>query len=135
MATFRGLVGSGAYEYNGDKALMEQLGLRTWNFERKWTDLGTVTVQEAEPDGEYGPRPAATVKVEVSALPAQFFRFTVTRPRDESEVVDGKVRGIYEPLERFVLRTGSGGFSKFWPMAKAVAEDMLTIDRDDGADG
>jgi hypothetical protein len=114
--------------YSWDEPLMRVLGLRTTGFEREWTDLGTVTVEEAEPEGEYGPRPAATVKVEVLALPAQFWRFTVTRPRDEAETVDGEVRGIYEPVEIRVITTGSGSFSEYWPSARLVASHCLNVE-------
>lgn len=112
---------------DGDVGLLISLGLRTTDFQREFTDLGTVIVEEAEPDGEYGPKPASTVKVEVAAMPAQFWRFTVTRPQDNSELVNGKVRGIYEPVEIFILSTGSGRFSEYWPIAKRVAENMLDI--------
>jgi hypothetical protein len=116
--------------YADDVALMEKLGLRTTDFGREWTDLGTVTVQEAEPNDEYGPRPASTVKVEVSAMPAQFWRFTVTRPKDDAEVTaDGKVRGIYEPLEIRVITTGSGSFTRYWPVAEMMAEHCLDVER------
>lgn len=113
---------------------MERLGLRTTGFGRDWTDLGTVTVSEAETENPYdsptGPKPATTVKVEVSALPAQFWRFTVERPRDETEdVAGGGFRAIYEPMERFVITTGSGGFTNYWPIAKAVAEHLVNIER------
>lgn len=121
-----------AYEHNGDRALMESLGLRTTDFGRGWTDLGIVTVQEAEPDGEYGSRPAATVKVEVSAMPAQFWRFTVSRPRDDAETLpDGTVRGIYEPIEVRIITTGSGSFGTYWPMAKLMAEHCLSVENAD----
>jgi hypothetical protein len=125
------LEGGGAYTHNGDHELLESLGLRTWNFERAWTPLGTVVVQDAEPDGEYGPRPATTVDVAVSALPAQFWRFTITRPRDDCETVNGKVRGIYTPLEHFVMTTGSGAFGTYWPMAKALAKHMINVETPD----
>lgn len=120
---------SSAYTHNGDHDLLASLGLKTDDFGREWTPLGTVVVQEAEPNGEFGPRPAATVDVEVSALPAQWWRFTISRPRDDSETVDGEVRGIYEPLERFVMTTASGGFTTYWPIAKLIAEHMLYIER------
>lgn len=115
--------------YESDRALLESLGLRTQDFGRDWTDLGTVTVEEAEPRNEYGPRPAATVRVEVAALPAQFWRFTVTRPRDESETLpDGRVRGIYEPVETRVVTTGSGNFGEYWPAAKMIAQHVLDVE-------
>lgn len=123
-----------AYEHNGDLALLQELGISTGPFGREWTDLGTVTVQEAETTNEYhcrtGPRPAAVVKVEVVAYPAQFWRFTVTRPRDETEndpEAPNGFRSVYEPVEVFEITTGSGGFSDYWPIAKAVAQNMVNV--------
>ena len=90
-------------------------------------------MQEAEPDGEYGPRPAATVQVEVSAMPAQFFRFTITRPRDDVEELaepgpDGRTwRAVYEPVEVIEVTTGSGNFREFWPTAKFIAENAMSV--------
>lgn len=126
---------SQAYLHNGDYGLLKELGLQTGNFGRDWTDLGTVTVREAEEDGEYGARPATTVKVEVTALPAQFWRFTITRPRDDSKKIghpDGswEVIGIYEPVETIVLTTGSGGFSTYWPTVERFAEHMISVRTD-----
>lgn len=117
-----------AYEHNGDRALLESLGLRTTNFQRKWTELGTVVVREADPLHCFGPHPETTIKVEVLACPAQFWRFTIIRPKDDAETIDGKVRGIYFPLERQVINTGSGSFVDYWPIAKLVAEHMFDIE-------
>lgn len=108
-----------AYTHNGDHNLLSSLGLKTSGFERDWTDLGTVVVQEAD-DNEYGHLPAATVKVEVSALPAQFWKFTISRPID-----DGKS----EDVEVFEMHTGTGGFTDYWPMAKAVADNMISLEQ------
>jgi hypothetical protein len=115
--------------YHEDAALMAKLGLKTGPFGRDWTDLGTVIVQEAEPDGQYGPRPESTVKVEVSAMPAQFWKFTIIRPKDDAKTVNGKVIGIYEPLEKFVVRTGSGSFSQYWPTAEMIAHNTMCVEK------
>lgn len=133
--------------YTNDKPLLRELGLdEKWEGEpgtgpglasmrstNGYVDLGTVTVEEAEPDGEYGPRPATTIKVEVSAMPAQFYRFTVTRPRSDSEWVEvGGERKLitnYEPMETLVIGTGSGTFSEYWPMAANVAQRCFEVDR------
>lgn len=96
--------GNEAYIHNGDRPLMKSLGLRTWAFSRDYLDLGTVEVRDADADAP------ATVKVEVSAMPAQFWRFTVT-----------KTSGI------FVMETGSGGFGDYWPIARQIAEGMLYV--------
>lgn len=115
--------------YSSDEALLQSLGLRTTDFGGGWTNLGTVVVEEAEPDGEFGPRPASTVRVEVQALPAQFWRFTVIRPRDACETLpDGSVRGTYEPLEVRVVTTGSGTFTEYWAVAAMVAHHLLDIE-------
>ncbi len=117
-----------AYKHNGDEDKLRSLGLRTTNFGRAWTDLGTVTVEEAEPDGDFGPRPAATVRVEVMALPSMGWRFTIVRPREEVEDLGGGAwRAVYEPCETIVFETGSGGFVGFWPTAELMATHMIEI--------
>lgn len=98
----------GAYRHNGDHELMTSLGLRTWSFHQEFTDLGTVIINEVHEESS-----AATIKVEVSALPAQFWRFTVTQEEGVT-----------------VLTTGSGGFSDYWPIAKLVADNMLIITKE-----
>lgn len=114
-----------AYTHSGDEELLGSLGLLTRADGPGWHDLGTATIQEAEMV-EGVRRPAATVQVEVMALPAQFWRFTITRPRDETEELGGgKWRPVYEPVERCVLETGSGAFSGYWPTAQLFAKNML----------
>lgn len=105
-----------AYTHNGDHALLESLGLRAdWDAEGEWVDLGTVVVQERS-----GHEIPATVKVEVYAAPAQFYRFTVVRPDEDDR----------RTADTLTIRTGSGGFSTFWPTAKLVAENMIQIDEE-----
>lgn len=123
-----------AYQHNGDHAAMTKLGLKTTGFMDDWTDLGTVEVEAARPATDEGEpfRPAATVKVEVSSHPAMFWRFTVTRPREEivyedASDVNGPWHVVHEPCEVFEVTTGSGGFTSFWPAAAAVAQDMLNV--------
>lgn len=118
-----------AYSHNGDHAFMVNLGLRADGYAlHEWTDLGTVIVEEADPEGEYGPRPSTSVRVEVYAAPAQFYRFTILRPRDDIETLpDGTVRAIYESRERMVLTTGTGGFQEFWAAAVLLAGNMLGV--------
>lgn len=84
---------SSAYTHNGDKVLLESLCFKTDGFERDWTTLGTFV----HPNG-------TEITAEVCALPAQFFRFTVTSEHDV-----------------FTLSTGSGGFGTYWPIALAYA--------------
>lgn len=110
---------SDAYRHNGDHELLGSLGLRQYGFGRDWTALGTVTLEK--PNAGAG-RPAATVEVEVCALPAQFWRFTITRPVwDEGSESYG--------TEQHVMTTGSGGFSDFWHVAKLAATNMIVLTR------
>jgi hypothetical protein len=122
-----------AYEGNGDRKLLAELGLRTHGFGRDWTDIGTVIHREAE-ETDHGLRPATEVKVEVSALPAQFWRFTILRPREEIEDLEEEDengrdwRCVYTPRQVIQFSTGSGSFSKYWEVAKLIAEHMIGID-------
>lgn len=126
---------SGAYER--DRTLMRSLGLKLSGYGRERTELGTVTIFPAEPNGPYGPRPATKVKVAVVAMPAQFWHFTVSRPRDEIEedlpqpdaYTKSNWRAVYEPVEVFEISTGSGAFSEYWPMVKAVANHCFEVER------
>lgn len=99
--------GGQAYTHDGSWELMRSLGLKT-NFDREWTDVGTVVLDE---DWKWGPYTAQRnergrfisrprVKVEVSAVPAQFYRFTISRVSE----IDG-AREVFE------MRTGSGSFA------------------------
>lgn len=92
MSPYSYLSGGQAYYHNGDWDLMRSLGLQT-NFNREMTNVGTVELAYT------------TVKVEVAALPAQFFRFTVVGPTGRTTVV----------------RTGSGGFGDYWEPVKRFA--------------
>lgn len=96
-----------AYTHNGDAGLLASLGLQVTGFGRDWTDLGTVTLAEA------------TVKVEVSAMPAQFWRFTIDRPKDTADSP--------APREQVVVETGSGSFADYWPTAEGVAQNVIQI--------
>lgn len=124
-----------AYTHNGDRKLLQELGLAVFGFGVDWIDLGTVVLFEAE-ERTYGnppetkTAPATTVKVEVSCLPAQFWRFTVTRPRDQvDELGEGRWRTVYEPVEVFEITTGSGGFSGYWPGVKQIAGHCFEVER------
>lgn len=98
-----------------DEVALAMLGLRTTGFTRDWTTLGTVVIHDRTPV-------ATTVKVEVAALPAQFWRFTVRRPADK----DGPVEA-----ESLVITTGSGRFTDYWPSVCLVADNCLHIDGPD----
>lgn len=95
--------------YLEDVPLAEELGLQ-WSGpgkdffapDRGWRDLGMVEVDEGE---------GGLVKVEVTAMPAMFWRFTI-----ESQ---GRTT---------VLSTGSGTLRDYWPIAEQFAMGMLAID-------
>lgn len=112
--------------YSSDKLLLERYGLATQGFRRSWTDLGTAVVIEADPDGEFGPRPATTVRVEVSAYPVQFWRLTVTRPQENGLNEDGTT--VYEPCEVLAIKTGSGSFCTYWPAVEMVATHCFEVE-------
>lgn len=83
-----GLFGSGTYPV--DRPLFERLGLEPFSHpSRGWHDCGTYETDRA------------SVKVEVSCMPAQFWRFTITSKIED--VQDG------------VLSTGSGTLAQYWP--------------------
>lgn len=131
----------GFHAYPKDQAVLLSLGLSTHSGigDDGWVDLGTVVVHRAENQTFGDPEetkicPATTVRVEVYSAPAQFWRFTVTRPRDEIEELgeaDGRRlwRAVYEPVEVFEITTGSGSFSEYWPGVKLVAEHCFEVER------
>lgn len=130
-----------AYTHNGDGKLLATLGLRTSGSGPAWVDLGTVEVAPASASNPYdcltGPCPASTVKVEVCAMPSMFWRFTITRSRDE--VVDDESaprgwRAVYEPCQVYEMRTGTGSFGEFWPTAEMLAQHWFSISRLDKHD-
>lgn len=101
---------------NGDYKLLERLGLKTDAAGAdEFVDIGTVTL-EADVENE---TPAPTIRVEVASAPAQFWRFTITRPRESARW----------PLEEIVLETGSGGFGTYYPLAETIASGMVDVGR------
>lgn len=100
--------------YTEDVGLLRDLGLATGGFGYDWTDLGTVSLFAT-----------TTINVEVAAQPAQFWRFTVTRPAD---TVDP------EPDEVLVVSTGSGPLSDYWPSVVLIATNMLAVEKKGQAD-
>lgn len=100
--------------YSDEIPLMTELGLRIFGYTRDWLDIGTVQLHE--PD-EYHPNPTL-IKVEVSAMPAKFWRFTITKDSDTIEPT----------LEKIVVSTGSGLFTTYWPSIKLIADNMLVIE-------
>lgn len=104
------------YWHNGDEELAASLGLRDWPapstddvfgpYTDDYVDMGTAELRYAS-----DAKPYARVKIEVYALPAQFYRFTV-------EIIDGEGMGG-------VLKTGSGGLSDYWPTVLHFAQGMI----------
>jgi hypothetical protein len=129
-----------AYSHNGDDKELARLGLKTNAFkardaEDSWLDLGTVVVQEAREEMTGDPKtptsfPACTVRVEVACYPAQFWRFTIDRYDEKltGDVAGGGEWGVEVRPERFILRTGSGGFSDYWEIAEAFARNMVDVE-------
>jgi hypothetical protein len=76
-----------------DEELMRRLGLRLRGYKRQWTRIGTVRLGLSRAD------------VEVSAIPAQSWRFTVHQ------------YGAEQPL---VISTGTGLFTGFWPFVEML---------------
>lgn len=99
-----------------DQDVLVSLGLCPTYSGPDWTDLGQVVIEAEFVDEELGLRPATKIRVEVSALPAEFWRFTIERPDEDSGHVS-----------HFAMETGSGSFQTFWPMAKAIAEHMVYV--------
>jgi hypothetical protein len=95
------------YSHNGDSRLAKKLGLADeskWRrTEGSWIELGTVTV-------DLSPAEAATVRVEVAPMPAQFWRFSIIRPGGD----------------KINLSTGSGGLGKYWPAAHVFAREGMS---------
>lgn len=118
-----------AYEFNGDRKLLESLGLKTTGFRRERTELGTVVLHEAEAEEEYkAVRPATEIRVAVTALPAQFWMFVILRPREFiKELSDGDWLPLYEPREEIEISTGSGSFGEYWPGVVKMAEHCFEV--------
>jgi hypothetical protein len=114
-----------AHTHNGDYDALRELGLDPdFRGTADWEHLGAVVTQPAsEATAAFQARPATEIEVEVYSAPAQFWRFTVHRPQEHEQ---GGV-WIYEPREVLQVQTGSGSFLDYWPMAKAVAGRMLSV--------
>ncbi len=81
----------GAYE--SDRDLLRTLGLKLDGYKRAWTYLGTVA------------HPSGNVRIEVSAMPAQSWRYVVDL-------------GFADHLT--VISTGTGMFREYWPLVERV---------------
>lgn len=106
-----------SYEaYDEDVPLLRKLGLRTeddaivWTDDGCWNDLGTV---ELYPDpATRGSHVSPKIKVEVTSMPAQFWRFTITDRLEGGDVV---------------VTTGSGSFRDYWQSVEHVAASTFYI--------
>ena len=87
------------YPYPQDVKLLKELKLAAWSAKHgEEKKIGIVVCDES------------TVEIFVTCLPAQFYKFVIKE--------DAKV---YE------MTTGSGTLSDYWPMAKAIAKNMVVI--------
>ena len=116
-----------AQVYTDDRPLMEELGLdHRIIIKREWTLLGTVEMPKDEDyDGKYGVKHPTTIKVECSAFPAQFWRFTITRARWDLDRDANS--GGYDGTEVTVLSTGSGNFRGYWEQIKPFVDNMIGV--------
>lgn len=92
--------------YRADLALVQDLGLAipaALPTTHEWFTLG-----EAKRDGW-------AVTIEIMAMPAQFYRFTVATSEGA----------------RYVIETGSGTLHSYWPSVLLVAEGMFCTTRVD----
>lgn len=80
-----------------DEALMRRLGLRLKGYTREWTRIGTVSFGLSRAD------------VEVQALPALGWRFTVYQ---------------YAAEQPLVISTGTGLFTDYWPFVEMLLSDQ-----------
>jgi hypothetical protein len=105
------------YTHNGDRALAKDLGLTDWQTTWEWRAGGWIYLGIVKSDVEEEPW---EIDVEVVALPAQFWRFTVRRR------VDVEVDGVweYEP-QTIRFSTDSGGLGEFFPVAKMFATNTI----------
>jgi len=105
MSTFEDMFR--ARTYKRDLPLFEKLRLTPFtDAPRGWSDVGVVETDRA------------SVKIEVSALPAQFWRFTIT--------------ARIEDVQPGVIRTGSGALSDYWPTVELVINGTLQFEPEGG---
>jgi hypothetical protein len=92
------------YAYPEDAALLRRLGLEPFSKLPHGREhlVGEVVV------GDHG-----RVKIFVTCMPAQFWRFVI-------EAVDGE-------RYRWEVRTGSGTLTRYWPAVEQMAEGMFVV--------
>lgn len=99
--------------YDSDRGLFTELGLNMFvaDEHRGRIHLGTVETDWA------------SVEVEVTCMPAQFWRFTIT-PKVEEPVYD---RRLPSDVQAGVLETGSGALVDYWPVVEKWVSGMLVF--------
>ena len=106
------------YIHNGDSALARELGLRSdWGHNGSVPAFGKVT--NGYEDAGTVQLPTGRVKVEICALPAQFYRFTCTHFSE----------GEGYPESTTTIETGSGSLGENWPIAEKIATGMVEVTR------
>jgi hypothetical protein len=98
-----------SYPYSQDVKLLKELKLAAWSAKHgEEKKIGIVVCKES------------TVEIFVTCLPAQFYKFIIKvgLKNYDTDIVSHQ---IYE------MTTGSGSLSDYWPMAKAIAENMVVI--------
>ncbi|SRR6266487_2594058 len=116
------------YEHNGDDKLARSLGLDNCGKDAGggWLYLGTVTEPVTRP---------WSIGVFVYAAPAQFWRFDIRRT--DERIVEHSDPPSREPGDwhvetdevEFRLSTGSGGFGRYWDIARMFADGMLSVEK------
>ncbi len=97
--------------YMQDVPLVKRLGLNLFGGKPEFVSIGMVEQGRGR-----------QIKVEVCCMPAQFWRFTITR---RSEKDDRETNST----ETFVMTTGSGSLSTYWPIAEMIADNMIGVER------
>jgi hypothetical protein len=93
--------------YSLDLPLFKELGLKPFKAEH------ATETYVGEVDNEYW-----TIKIWVDCMPAQFWKF---------EIYNKEAKAITHKF-----RTGSGGFTEYWKVAKMFAEGMLEFEAVEG---
>lgn len=101
--------------YGTDIKLLQELGLKRWTGKTGVEiHLGDVYPyrDEESPQGD------TVISVFVIPLPAQAYRFEITKPSE----MEG-----HEGMETVTMRTGTGQLATFWPLAMSVATSMIEV--------
>jgi len=93
-----------ASTFDWDRPLFRELGLTPFDFD--------IRVKERHFVGRIKHH-GAVIKIWLKALPAQFWEFRIA---------------CGDPKRKYLVTTGSGSLSDFWPAVKLLAEDMLVVE-------